>query len=174
MPLLLRKERLSFPQCPAEGSLYFPVFYQLLPGLEWACLSPKCKCHFSTSLVTTPFLAFIGNDIFLCSLSPTHAAERQGQLLCFKWLERKCRDLQAKYQGAQRTQIRFQCHLGLVGSREREGLTLCPVAINKLSTVISLPWVRVILKQDWHSPGKMGFPFSHRSQLLCLPPPPAT
>lgn len=71
----------------------FPCFHWLLPGMEWACLSPKCKCHFSTSLVTTPFLAFIGNDIFLCSLSPTHAAGRQGQLLCFKWLERKCRDL---------------------------------------------------------------------------------
>lgn len=92
-------EQLSFPQCSAEGSLYFPVFYCCrknpwpLHGMEWACLSPKCKCHFSTSLVTTPFLAFIDDDIFLCSLSPTHAAGRQGQLLYLKRLKRKCRDL---------------------------------------------------------------------------------
>lgn len=58
-------------------------------GMEWAGLSPKCKCHFSTSLVTTPFLAFMGNDIFLCSLSPTHASEGRRLLLYFKRLERK-------------------------------------------------------------------------------------
>lgn len=141
------KQPWSFPQCPAEGSLYFPVFSWPLPGMEWACLSPKCKCHFSTSLVTTPFLAFIGNDIFLCSLSPTHAAGRQGQLLRFKWLERKCPRPVGQVPGStENTQIRFPCHLGLVESRERKGLALCPVAINKLSTVISLPWVGVILK----------------------------
>lgn len=94
VPRSLLKHRLSCPQWPAEGSLYFPMLYWNkswpLPGMEWACLSPKCKCHFSTSLVTTPFLAFIGNDIFLCSLSPTHAAGEHGQLLCFKRLKRKC------------------------------------------------------------------------------------
>ena len=80
-----------------RAAFTFPCFYWNkpwpLPGMEWACLSPKCKCHFSTSLVTTPFLAFIGNDIFLCSLSPTHAAGEHGQLLCFKRLKRKCWDL---------------------------------------------------------------------------------
>jgi hypothetical protein len=60
-------------------------------GKEWAGLSPKCKCHFSTSLVTTPFLAFMGSDIFLCFLSPTHASERHRQLLYFKRLEKKMR-----------------------------------------------------------------------------------
>lgn len=88
--------------CHAQSGLQraaftFPCFYWNkpwpLPGMEWACPSPKCKCHFSTSLVTTPFLAFIGNDIFLCSLSPTHAAGERGQLLCFKRLKRKCWDL---------------------------------------------------------------------------------
>ena len=97
VPCSLLRHRLSCPEWPAEGSLYFPMLYWNkswpLPGMEWACLSPKCKCHFSTSLVTTPFLAFIGNDIFLCSLSPTHAAGQHGQLLCFKRLKRKCWDL---------------------------------------------------------------------------------
>lgn len=72
-------------------------------------------------------------------------------------------------QGAQRTQIRFRCHLGLVESGERKRLALCPIAINKLSTAISLPWVRVILKQDWHSPGQIGFPFFHLSLCLLFP-----
>lgn len=95
VPRSLLKMQSSLPQWPAEGSLYFPMLYccwkkpRPFPGMKWACLSP----HFSTSLVTTPFLAFIGNDIFLCSLSPTHAPGRQGQLSCFKRLERKCRDL---------------------------------------------------------------------------------
>lgn len=89
------KHQLSSPKWPEEGSLDFLAFYRHwkkpwpLPGMEWAGLSPKCKCHFSTSLVTTPFLAFIGNDIFLCSLSSTHASERCRRLLCFKRLEEK-------------------------------------------------------------------------------------
>lgn len=92
---LLLKHQLSSPKWPEEGSLDFLAFYRHwkkpwpLPGMEWAGLSPKCKCHFSTSLVTTPFLAFIGNDIFLCSLSSTHASERCRRLLCFKRLEEK-------------------------------------------------------------------------------------
>lgn len=120
-------------------------------GTEWAGLSPKCKCHFSTSLVTTPFLAFMGNDIFLCSLSPTHASERRRQLLYFKRLERKRRDLCAKYQGVQRTQIRLRCHPGPVQSGEGKGLLSYLAAINVLSVGISLAWVRETLKAEWLS-----------------------
>lgn len=130
--------------------------------MEWAGLSPKCKCHFSTSLVTTPFLAFMGNDIFLCSLSPTHASERRRQLLYFKRLERKRRDLCAKYQGVQRTQIRLRCHPGPVQSGEEKGLLSHLAAINMLSVVISLPRVREILKAEWLSP-------SQPSGFLCPP-----
>lgn len=94
VPRSLLERRSSCPEWPAEGSLYFPTLYWTaswpLPGTERACLSPKCKCHFSTSPVTAPFLAFIGNDIFLCSLSPTRAAGQYGPLLCFKRLKRKC------------------------------------------------------------------------------------
>lgn len=32
----------------------------------------------------------------------------------------------------------IQCHLGLVEIKEKQELALCPIAINKLSTVISL------------------------------------
>lgn len=101
-------------------------------------LSPR----FSTSLVTTPFLAFIDNDIFLCSLSPTHATGRQGQLLYFKRLERKCRDLQAKYQGTQRTQIRFQCHLGLVKIRERKNWLCVLLLLTSLPLSFFFPWLK--------------------------------
>lgn len=95
LPSLQLKHQLSSLKLPEEGSLDFLAFNSNgkkpwpLPGMEWAGLSPKCKCHFSTSLVTTPFLAFIGNDISLCSLSSTHASERCRQLLCFKRLEKK-------------------------------------------------------------------------------------
>lgn len=59
----------------------------------------------------------------------------------------------------------IQCHLGLVEIKEKQGLALCPIAINKLSTVISLSWVRGILKQDCQSLGQVGSFFFHLSQL---------
>lgn len=81
LPSLQLKHQLSSPKRPEEGSLDFLAFNSNgkkpwpLPGMEWAGLSPKCKCHFSTSLVTTPFLAFIGNDIS-CVLCLQHMLQK--------------------------------------------------------------------------------------------------
>lgn len=49
-----------------------------------------------------------------------------------------------------------QCRLGLVEIKEKQELALCPVAINKLSPVISLSRVRGIIKQDGQSLGQVG------------------
>lgn len=65
------------------------------------------------------------------------------------WRENERRDLGAKYQGVQRTQIRLWCHPGPVQSGEEKGLLPYLAAINMLSVVISLPGVREILKEEW-------------------------
>lgn len=110
--------------------------------------------------------------------------KRRRQLLYFKRLERKRRDLCAKYQGVQRTQIRLWCHPDPVQSGEEEkGLLSYLDAINMLSVVISLPWVRrrsgslpacpafFVHLDSFPCPGPMPCPPSHWPQfsLSCVP-----
>lgn len=64
-----------------------------------------------------------------------------------------------------------QSHLGLVEIKEKQELALCPVAINTLSSVISLSWVRGILKQDCQSLGQVGSFLPSLSASLAPSPP---
>lgn len=129
------------------------------PGLylEWNGLD----CHLSANVILAlhwsqhPFWPFQAMT-YSCVLCLQHMLqEGQGSYYALKgWRENAetCR-LNTREHRAHKS---AQCHLGLVEIKEKQELALCPVAINTLSSVISLSWVRGILKQDCQSLGQVG------------------
>lgn len=93
----------SFPRAAPEGTLYLKFTYCPRKAQNFSnadlkvCLPLKCKCHFITSLVTKPSLAFLRNNISQCSFFPTYAPEGARCLLCLVRLAGRLRLLQTKY-----------------------------------------------------------------------------